>query len=125
MKTVLGSMNTARSLKSLTDSSIQPTKLMQHEQQKKVSSYDLSVQNLPQILLPSPKLGKYENSGTVGEFMWQLQMRQTETAQHTACREVVGCLATWCCREKKALDEFIGQVDKFLEEKILPGMLNT
>jgi len=67
---------------------------MQHEQQKKVSSYDLSVQNLPQILLPSPKLGKYENSGTVGEFMWQLQMRQTETAQHTACREVVGCLAT-------------------------------
>lgn len=47
MKTVLGSMNAARSQKLLTDSSIQPTKLMmQHDHQKKISSYGLSVQIL-------------------------------------------------------------------------------
>lgn len=58
MKTVLGSMNAARSQKLLMDSSMQLTKLMmQHDRQKKISSYDSSVQNLPQILLSSPKLG--------------------------------------------------------------------
>lgn len=51
MKTVLGSINTARAQKLLMDSSTQPTKLMmQHDHQKKISSYGLSVENLPQIL---------------------------------------------------------------------------
>lgn len=55
MKTVLRSMNAARSQKLLTDFSLQPTKLMlQHNHQKKTLA-DLSVQTLPQILLSSPK----------------------------------------------------------------------
>lgn len=42
---------------------------------------------------------QYENSDIIGDFH-VADSDQTETAQHTACREAVGCLATGCCRKK-------------------------
>lgn len=64
-KTVLGSMNAAKPQKLLTDRFIQSMKLMmQCDHQKNISSYDLSVQNLPQILLSNPKLGNLLSSSS-------------------------------------------------------------
>lgn len=55
MKTVLRSMNTARSQKLLTDFSLQPTKLMMQNNHQEKTLADSSVQSLSRILLSSPK----------------------------------------------------------------------